>query len=182
MNFYAQNLTSEADFNIFFEALKNGFTSEEQHNRLLRIWKKISLLEHLKNSPTKSDVTVFKEMCMLLSTTQRQLLKSYHADHFLRDQIFITTDVPELESSLREKTAKKSHKETQRIAHIPLNEPNSSSSRSKPDGCAIYGLRTKFHGCARRKVTRGRRKPKNETERHRCIICNKDYFASNHHT
>lgn len=185
MAYYSQHLSGEQNFEKVLKALQDEFISEEQRNRLLRIWQRTSLLDSMKNSPEKSEVAVFKEMCRLLSTTQRQLDEAYHDDLFLRDQIVIATDVPEVERSLREKAAKTSYEATQRIANLLSNEPRSAGMKTRGNDRAFYGLGKRFGGQARRPPAKTKnRKFNNEkdTTRCGCVVCNEDHFARNHHT
>ena len=82
MTFSSEHLAGEINFEKIVAALNAEFTSEEQRNRLLRVWQRTSLVENMRNSPEKSEVMVFKDMCRTLSTTQRQLHESYHHDNF----------------------------------------------------------------------------------------------------
>jgi hypothetical protein len=135
MALYSSKL-SRLSFKDIVQALRDEFTSEEQRNRLLRIWQKASLRDAMRNEPERSEVEVFKSMCRLLSTTQRQLHESYHNDRFLKDQIVISVDIPEIERSLREKAAHSSHEVIQRVAALLSNEPRSAGAHFASD----YGM------------------------------------------
>ena len=188
MTFYSEHLAGEINFEKIVAALNAEFTSEEQRNRLLRVWQRTSLVENMRNRPEKSEVMVFKNMCRTLSTTQRQLHKSYYHDNFLRDQILVATDVEELDRSLREKIPKNSHEAIQRIANLMSNTPGSAGKRKGVDDRAFYGIGSKFGGDARRrKRFPTRKKPPHMTksqndEKVGCIVCKRDHLARNHHS
>jgi hypothetical protein len=127
MALYSTKLCS-MKFQDIVQALRDEFTSEEQRNRLLRVWQKASLRDAMRNEPEKSEVDVFKGLCRLLSTTQRQLHEYYHNDRILKDQIVISVEIPGIERSLRQKAARTSHEVVQRVAALLSNAPRSAGS------------------------------------------------------
>ena len=95
MKFYSEHLAGEINFEKIVAALIAEFTSEEQRNRLLRVWQRTSLVENMRNSPEKSEVMVLKDICRTLTTTQRQLQESYHQENLFREQILVARNVEE---------------------------------------------------------------------------------------
>jgi hypothetical protein len=111
----------------------------------------------MRNHPEKSQVEVFRFVCRNLTKTQRQLQEDYHNDRFLRDQIILSSDFPEIKKSLPEKVAATSQEETQRIAALLSSRPGSAKDAeyvSREDTTVFYGLNRKLEGTAR-KTPRG---------------------------
>ena len=184
MALYSSKL-SEMSFKDIVQALRDEFTSEEQRNRLLRIWQKASLRDAMRNQPERSEVEVFKSMCRLLSTTQRQLHESYHKDRFLKDQIVIAVDIPEIERSLREKAAHSSHEVIQRVAALLSNEPRSAgahfASDYGPEPEGFYGTSSRYGGEARRPL-RWKGQNRRKAGSLKCWVCQKQHRARDHHS
>jgi hypothetical protein len=184
MALYSSKL-SRLSFKDIVQALRDEFTSEEQRNRLLRIWQKASLRDAMRNEPERSEVEVFKSMCRLLSTTQRQLHESYHNDRFLKDQIVISVDIPEIERSLREKAAHSSHEVIQRVAALLSNEPRSAGAHFASDygmeSQGYYGTSSRYGGEARKPLRwKGQKGRKSGTLK--CWVCQKPHRARDHHS
>lgn len=120
-------------------------------NRLLRTWQRTSLRDAMRNNPDKSEA-VFKDVCRVLSTTQRQLHEIYHDDRLLHEQIVLSVDLPEIERSLREKAASTSHEAVQRIAALLSNEPRSAGAHciNSSSDTAMYGVGLRYGGDARK--------------------------------
>jgi hypothetical protein len=183
MALYSSKLCAMS-FEIIVQALRDEFTSEEQRNRLLRIWQKASLRDSMRKEPQNSEFDVFKGMCRLLSTTQRQLHESYHNDRFLKDQIVIAVDIPEIERSLREKAARTSHEVIQRVAALLSNEPRSAGAHftidNEHENEGYYGTANRYGGEAKRKLRwkgNGGRKPSLK-----CWVFRKPHRARDHHS
>jgi hypothetical protein len=154
LSFYAANVSGTKTFDEIVARLHQEYTSEEQRSRLLRDWQKTSLREEMRNHPEKSQVEVFRIVCRNLTKTQRQLHEDYHNDRFLRDQIIMSADLPEIEKSLREKVASTSQEATQRIAALLFSRPGSAKDAayvSREDNSDVfYRLNRKFEGAARK--------------------------------
>jgi hypothetical protein len=71
--FYTANIPIDAPYEQKIKMLQDEYTSEEQRNRLLRIWQRTSLLNEMRNNPGKSQLDVFKILHRNLTKTQRQL-------------------------------------------------------------------------------------------------------------
>jgi hypothetical protein len=120
-----------------------------------------------------------------LSTTQRQLHKSYHNDRFLKDQIVIAVDIPEIERSLRGKEARTSHEVIQRVTALLSNEPRSAGAHFTIDceheNDGYYGAASRYGEEAKRKFRwkgNGGRKPSGL----KCWVCQKPHRARDHHS
>jgi hypothetical protein len=186
LSFFSAHLAGMQNFEAILQRLSDEYTSEEQRNRLLRIWQKTSLAASMRASPEKSELSVFKDVCRLLTKTQRQLHADYHKDRFLRDQIVIAADIPHVERSLREKATASSQEAIQRIAALLSSEPASAGSYivQEDENQALYGLGRRFGGDARRKTYRknfgaSAKSPRNVKG---CWVCGKDHKARDHHT
>jgi hypothetical protein len=144
MALYSSKLRA-MNFEDIFQALRDEFTSEGQRNQLLQIWKNDSLRGAMRNEPDNSEVEVFKNICRVCSTTQRQLHESFHDDRFLNDQIFIAVEVPEIERSLQKKAAITFHNVIQCVAALLSNDRRSAGAHliveDAHDNEGYYGLR-----------------------------------------
>jgi hypothetical protein len=79
--------------------------------------------------PEKSQVEVFKMGYRTLSRTQRQLHKDYHSDRFLRDQLVVSANLPQLERSFKDNAAQTTQESAQRNAALLSSDPGSSGSQ-----------------------------------------------------
>lgn len=183
---------SEASYGEIVNSLRKWFTSEEQRNRLLRIWQKASLSEAMRRQPMKSEVEVFRELSHRLSRIQNQLDVQYHRDSFLRDQLVMAADIPHLERSLRERVPKTAHEAMHRIAASLSNEPRSAGANwtavdsHNDDTQAHYGLGKSFGGQARKQlggtVRRGYHKNRRRLANVKgCWVCGGDHMAREKH-
>jgi hypothetical protein len=154
LSFYPANVSGMKTVDEIVARLHQEYTSEEQRSRLLRYWQKMSLREEMRNHPEKSQVELFRIVCRKLTKTKRQLHEEYHNDRFLRDQIILSADFPEIENYLREEVAATSQEATKRIAGLLSSIPGSAKDAayvSREDTTDVfYGLNRKFEGAARK--------------------------------
>jgi hypothetical protein len=186
LTFYAARIPKSSTYGEKVKLLQEEFTSEERRNRLLRIWQGMSLKAEMVKHPEKSQVEVFKLVYRSLSKIQNQLHADYHADRFLRDQIVISADLPQLEKSMKERAATTTQEATQRIAALLLSDPGSAGSIREFSVEANYGLGRRFEGAARKTMSGTRAKNHKNTwkgpRKKGCWVCGLDHFARDHHT
>lgn len=129
LSYYSTNFrNTNSSYDTIAKNLREWFTSEEQRNRLLRIWQRASLSESMRLEPEKSEseVEVFHDISHNLSRIQHQLDEHYHKDSFLRDQLVMAAQLPHLERALRERVPKTAHEAMHRIAASLSNDPRSA--------------------------------------------------------
>jgi hypothetical protein len=187
--FYSANIPIDAPYEQKIKMLQDEYTSEEQRNRLLRIWQRTSLLNEMRNNPGKSQLDVFKIVHRNLTKTQRQLHEEYHLDRFLRDQLVLSADLPHLQRSFRENVATSAHNATQRIASLLSSEPGSTSGTAgnivfdEGDDAANYGLGRRFGGEASKNVQRHSSNHARKGHRQQgCWVCGQDHYAREKHS
>jgi hypothetical protein len=140
--------------------------------------------------PEKSQVEVFKMVYRTLSRTQRKLHKYYHSDRFLRYQLSISANLPQLERSFKEKAAQTTQESAQRIAALLSSDTGSSGSqRGYSAEYEIneinYGLGSRFEGDTRKRFLskgKGNRNSWKGPRKRGCWVCEKDHFAREHHS
>ena len=106
----------------------------------------------------KSESDVLHYVYTKLPRIQKQLDHVYHDDVFLRDQILVATDIPEISRALREKVPQSSQEAIQRIATFMSSESHSAGAhfcdKSSTDN-ALYSLGNRFRGEARKRLKSG---------------------------
>ena len=192
LSYYASNLKSCKTYDSAIEGLKIWYTSEEQRSRLLREWQTTCFSVWCRRIPTKSEVTVFRDMSSELSKIQRQLHYKYHNDIFLRDRLVASADLPQLSRALKEKPPKTAHEARERIASLLSSEPNSAGSVATAGDDAYWGTDRRYHGQAERKIPMPfRKEQKGGYHRNRekrrlakvkgCWVCGRNHQAREYH-
>jgi hypothetical protein len=189
--FYATSMPKQATYMEKTRLLQEQYTSEEQRARLLRVWQSMSLLKEMLNNPTKSQVEVFKLTYRTLARTQRQLHKDHHIDRFLRDQVVISADLPQLMRSFKEKAPMTTQEASQRIAALLSSDPGSAGAINSfaadfDADEANYGLGRRFGGAAVKSIpnksNEGQKKGWKGPRKKGCWVCGGAHFAKGHHT
>lgn len=192
LSYYATNIRGIVNnYDQAIESLKKWFTSDEQRSRLLQVWKDTKLSEWFKKHPSKSQSTVFREMCDNLIGIQRQLHSDYRKPLFLRDQLVSSADLPNIRRALKENHPKTAHDAMQKIALLLSDQPGSAGNIDVEHENAYYGLGTRFGGQAERNISKGHKASqswKRDKSRRRlarlkgCWVCGEDHFAHKFHS
>ena len=193
MFYYSANLRHFESYEELKDGLKAWYTSDEKRARLLREWQGARLSSWFQKSPEKSQTAVFRMFCAYLSRIQRQLHSDYKPDRFLKDQIVLSTDIPNVSRALRERPPNTSHEAIQRIAALLSDEYGSANSHiSMADNLQVnYSLGKRLGGQAERpfRSTRNNRdKSKTRSERQKlakvkgCWVCGEDHPARKFHS
>lgn len=168
---------------------RSKYISAEQQQRLLQKWEKPSLTDLMRQSPNKSEMEIFRELCDELSSIQMQLPASYHDDIFLRDKLLVACDIPHIHELLLDKVPQNSQEAMQRVAARLSYEPRSAGvNTTTTSDDALYSLERKYGGDARRQF-KGYTKTKKKTNLSRklaaakgCWVCQGQHHARNNHS
>ncbi len=131
------------------EKLLSHFISEEQKGRMLTMWQSMRLSDAMRAEPDKSELEIFRQFSYKLSQIQQQLDTPYRHDNFLRDQLMISVDIPNIQQLLKERVPRTSQQAINRVATFLSSEPTSAGSyitKSNESRTAMYTLGQKFGG------------------------------------
>lgn len=195
LSYYSSFYKSGMSYDEVVRKLSEWYTSPEQKGRILRLWQGLRLTEAMKEEPEKSEVEVFRSFSFKLTTLQKQLSRHYQHDDFLRDQIIIATDIPNVQQSLRERIPSSAQEAVNRIATFLSHHPKTagayiSNESNSEESSAMYSLGQKFGGGARKESNGGH---KYKTKNHRispnwlrgikgCYVCGKAHRARSRHS
>lgn len=88
LTFYFNNLYStNLDFHTMVSRLQQQFETETRHQRNLTEWQIITLPKIIQDNPSKAKDECLEILLVKLSTLQQALIKDYHTDKILRDQV-----------------------------------------------------------------------------------------------
>lgn len=190
LSFFTRNYNREKTYHDILTEMKEWYTSDQQRQRLLRKWQSIRLSKFMKETPEKSESDVFQKLSLELTQTQRQLSKHYRHDDFLRDQLIIAVDIPNIQQALRERVPSSAQEAVQRIATFLSNEPGSAGSYLSDD--AMISVNGTYGGNARKTMKGSRLKNgKNNCIRlssrwlagqNGCWVCGKSHKAKERHS
>ena len=195
LTFYNRNYKPGDTFEDIADRFRSWYTSEEQRHRLLSEWQYIRFTEVMNENPDKSEMEVFRKLADRLTNLQRQLDKSYHADHLLRDQLIIAVDLPLIKRSLRERVPRTAQEAIPRVATFLSKEKGSAGAyfNFEEHGIddALYSLGNKFGGEAKKSL-KGRGKRGRQASRKLsskwlagikgCWVCGQGHLARFKHT
>ena len=190
LSHYASNVKQLKTYEEVKSALRTWYTSDEKQSRLLDEWRKISMTKWMVRFPEKSQLSVFKDMVIHLQKLQRQLHSDYRKDRFLRDQLIVSADNPDISKLLRGVTFPTALAANQRIASLLSSAPGSASEFSNgiSQDEVNVGIDHRFHGEAVKH-------PRGHSSRYRnrggtsskfskvkgCWVCGKNHKARDHH-
>ena len=188
LGYYGKHLQNCQSYKEAVDGLLQWFTSDEQKARLLQEWQTTTLSAWMQRHPSKSQADVFRDLSAYLSKIQRQLHTDYLPDRFLKDQLVMCADLPEVSRALKEHPPKSSQEANQRIAALLSSEPNSARTTH---GEVYFGLNQRLHGKAERTM-RKPRMPKPEyrpgSDRRKlskvkgCWVCGEEHLAHRFHS
>lgn len=69
----------------------------------------MSVMQAVEERPEESKMSAFRSFSGRLFNLEKQFEKGYHTNRFLRDKLLSVIDIPEIQSSVRDRTARKAH-------------------------------------------------------------------------
>lgn len=152
--------------------LKRWYSSAEKKFRILPAWQGMTLSNAMSAALSQYKTGVFRTFVAKLVSLQTQLDTSYQSDLLLQDRLLTATDVPAIQSTLRDRMPCTSQQAVNRISN-KLSDKERLSGRSSacptnscPDreddedtGEVHYSLRKTFKGDARRQTDKSWMKP-----------------------
>lgn len=128
LSFYMGVHNSHRTYENVLQRLVDNYVKSAQRNRTLILWQSLRLSQAMHESPTESELEVFREFCNRPSRLQKQLDPAYRTDNFLRDQFIISADTSQIAQSLHERLLLTSQEARSRIATFPCSEPRSAEA------------------------------------------------------
>ena len=95
----------------------NWYNSEDKRAIIMNKWQSITLTQTMTESPEETEVSIFRKFVATLTTLQKQLEVTYHADRFLRDRLLKAVDIASIQTTLRDRMPETSHDAVNRIAN-----------------------------------------------------------------
>lgn len=121
------------------------------------------LTRSMSEKQEESETTVFRECFSRAMEIQEQLDDGYQGDRYLRDRLKEAVDIPEIQSFLKERPARKAQQLINRVANRLSDRPRTAGAvyaswdiqkDHKTGDVVLYSLGKQYHGGARR-VHRG---------------------------
>ncbi len=130
LTFFMTTKKPDDAYESISQRIIDHYMAPEQRNRALILWQSLRLSKMMRDTPEKSALHVFRSLITKMSQLQRKLSTAYRKDVFLRDQIIIACDTPQMQQSMRERVPAKAADAQNRIATFLSSEPKSAGAFS----------------------------------------------------
>lgn len=128
LSYYSTISNKNGTYNEVKDEILAYYTSEEQKGRILTTWQSMRLSDAMRENQYKSEIRVFRQFSYKMSQLQQQLDKIFQEDTFLREQLIISTDIPNIQKLLRERIPRSSQQAINRIATHLSSAPSSAGT------------------------------------------------------
>lgn len=154
LNYFSSNSNQVKSFKAATNILRSWYNSDDRRSRILGRWQDMRLAISLGRDPDEFQVTVFRKFVVDLISLQKQLDTYYHDDHFLRDRLLTSIDIPLVQAAFKDRLPRNSQQAIKGIA-IQLREHKKSAGVSaaciaQEEDLGFYSLDKYYHGKARR--------------------------------
>lgn len=178
LSYFSNKLDMCSTYDEGKKLLREWYNSDEKRARIITIWQRMTLSEELAKAPDSTETCVFRKFVARLVSLQKQLNSNYQGDEFLRDRILQATDIPSIQTTLRDRIPETSQQAVNRIENQLSDKPRSAGSsmalliddNGEHIDEAMYSLGKTYGGEARRPVRhpwRGQRGNRGRTSQYR---------------
>lgn len=194
LKFFVQNMRNVYTFAEARRKLLENYTSEEQRTRCFSEFQGMRLSTECRQADDDaSERAVFLKAAEKLRNLQRLLDQAYDSDQFLRDQLILMADVPDIRRSFAVQRVTTAAAAQERISTFLSMEPGSArrahnfdqgpsafvGEETDEEGENYFGTDRRFY--PKRKNFRGRRPSRSAKKKIKCWVCGGEHRARDAH-
>lgn len=110
--------------------LRDWNSSNERRARIPTEWQNLRLSIEMAKSPDKSKETIFRYFVAKLVALQKQLDSKYECDGFLIVQLLISVEIPDIQTSLKDRIPENAQEAIHRISNRLCDKPKTAGATS----------------------------------------------------